>query len=242
MPYEIREALKPFDKQRIEVRGTLDGFEYWKHNSRDSLRACIVDPEVLGKVISHHVWVMNCPTWKEYKDRLGQTVVFKARVASYVDQKRLPKQTNYCLFDPDDPVFPFLPSALKVPDKVEKRGGLNGDKSRQVLNEIMVVEEYGEPDQPLAAVSIVRKPTKSVSTEPLLTPPKIVVPPPPVVAAVTAPVPSPADALVMLKQARRFVKACGRVDRAKEILTFLKENPGLDPQALELWVTALQEE
>ncbi len=237
MAYEIREALKPYDKMRIEVRGILDGFDIWIHRGRDSLRACVIDPEVNHRVVSHHVWVVGCHNWEEHRDKIGQVIRFHARVEAYIDNKRGPGQTNYCLSDPDEPIFPNLP-AFKIPDPKELKGGMNGSQDiKAELDKVKVLK-------PLVPIVPMPKPP----APPILTAPSPApkpAPPPPTPEPEPVPkstiVTQPVDAVSMLKLAKKFQKVCGRMSRAKEVATFLRDHP-VDPATLLAWIEALQEE
>ncbi len=268
--FELREALKPWENQRILVRGTLDDFQPWTvqpkgtgmlgtfRGGRPSLRACIVDPEVEGKVVCRHVWVIACGHWEKYKDRIGEDIMFHATVKSYVDNKHKPAQTNWCLTNADEPSFLNSP-ALAIPH-TNGNGPVLPTPSRlppatvplapKVTPMKIIAPKVEEAKAELAKLPISAPPKIDLASPPLPPPPPIVpepthpvIPPhiePPKVTPVPAVV-TPADAMKMMKLAKRFVKICGHT-KAKAVLEFVKENPGLDFGELLVWVDALEEE
>lgn len=219
MSHDIREALKPWNRQRIEVRGTLDGFGDWTHNRRKSLRACITSPEVDGKVIGHHVWVTNCKAWGGVKDRVGETVMFSATVEQYVDRQG---KTNYCLTNPDLLEFLVEPPAMLIPDHGEREERIN-----DVLQRAMRV----------ANGDITIAPSDNSTRK--VTPLNDVVMPMPEYTQVK--VTAPPDPVAQFKRAQRFVKVCGGAEIAKRVAQYLADND-VDAAALLTWIDAMGEE
>jgi hypothetical protein len=108
-----REKLRPYVGKRIRFRGTLGDFKDWRENYHEVGRACLVQPEIDGEVVCHHVWVLNVLHWERRKEDMGKQVEFDAVVRSY---KKGEGETDYSLTNPGELHFLHEAPAVKIPE------------------------------------------------------------------------------------------------------------------------------
>jgi hypothetical protein len=184
---KVREALRPYHRKRVTVRGVLDEFGDWKdyRTCREIGRACIRSPKIDHEVVASHVRVLGTLHWLPHKNALGSQVEFSAVVQDYPDESA--GGTNFCLAAPGD--FKVLHGvALRIPD---------------------------------------------APREPAETAPRCCV--------VAAPVQEAKDPMGKLRQAKRFVKACGGFEQAARVFEALTV-VDMPLDELREWVGALGEE